>query len=190
MSLTRRQALARAGAGAGAAASAALAWGAPGRALAAPTSDERRKLAQANLTKALTVEQTCVVAYEAIANSGRLSARGTALMRQLLDDDRQHAAQLVAALEAQGVKPPIPPRRATIRGLGAVHDDRGAAQFAIVLEERAVGAYSEAIRNLADPNVLRSVAGAMGTDGQHLVVLRSAAGRDPVPSAFERGIRP
>jgi rubrerythrin len=159
-------------------------------AFAATTDDEKRKLAQAAMTLALKVEQTCVVAYEAIANSGRLSARSTALFRSLLDDDRQHAAQLVTALEGDGVKPPIPPRRATIRGLGAVHDDRGAAQFAIVLEERAVGAYSQAVASLSDPNVLRTVAGAMGTDGQHLVVLRSLAGRVPVPGAFERGIRP
>jgi rubrerythrin len=159
-------------------------------ATAAPTEDEKRKLAQAALTAALRLEQTCVVAYEAIANSGRLSARTTALFRSLLDDDRQHAEQLVTALETQGPKPPIPPRRATIRGLGAVHDDRGAALFAIMLEERAVGAYIEVVRNLSDPNLLRTVAGAMGTDGQHLVVLRTLAGREPVPSAFERGIRP
>jgi rubrerythrin len=157
---------------------------------AAPTDDEKRKRAQAGLTAALKVEQTCVVAYEAIANSGKLSVRGTALMRSLLDDDRQHAAQLVTALEAQGVNPPIPPRRATIRGLKDVHDDDSAARFAIGLEERAVGAYLESIRNLSDPNVIRTSAGAMGTDGQHLVVLRQVTGAVPVPSAFERGVRP
>ena len=181
MRTTRRQAL-----------SAAVAAGlvAAPVARAAPTGDEKRKLAQAALTKALQVEQMCVVAYEAIANSGSLSTRGTALMRSLLDDDRQHAAQLVAALDAQGVTPPIPPRRATIRGLSGVHDERGAARFAIALEERAVGGYSDAVRYLSDANVLRTVAGAMGTDGQHLVVLRALAGQAPVPTAFERGIRP
>ena len=73
------------------------------------------------------------------------------------------------------MKPPIPPRRATIPGLAAVRDDVGAAGFAIALEERAIGAYSAAVRNLSDANVLRTVAGAMGTDGQHLVVLRQLA---------------
>jgi predicted outer membrane protein len=182
---TRRQLLVGA-----AAALVAAPAAAPAAAGAAPTGDDRRKAAETALTQALEIEQTCVVAYEAIANSGRMSVRGTALMRSLLDDDRQHAAQLVTALEAQGVQPPIPPRRATIRGLNAVHDDRGAAGFAIALEERAVGAYSEAVRNLSDANLLRTVAGAMGTDGQHLVVLRLLAGRDPVPGAFERGIHP
>jgi rubrerythrin len=155
---------------------------------AAPTGDEKRKQAQSDLTAALRIEQTCVVAYEAIANSGKLSARATALMRSLLDDDREHATQLVMALEAQGVHPPIPPRRAAIGGLEMVSDEDSAARFAIGLEERAVGAYLKAIRNLSDPNELRTVAGAMGNDGQHLVVLRQAVGETPVPNAFERGV--
>jgi rubrerythrin len=154
------------------------------------SSDDKKKLAEAALAGALQIEQTAVVAYEAIANSGRLSARATAFLRTMLDHDRQHAAQLVTALDTMGVKAPIPPRRATIRGLAAVHDDAAAADFAIALEERAIGAYSVAVRHLSDANVLRTVAGAMGTDGQHLVVLRQLVRRDPVPGAFERGIRP
>jgi rubrerythrin len=156
----------------------------------AASDDAKKKRAEAALASALKVEQTAVVAYEAIANSGRLSGRATMLMRALLDDDRQHAAQLVTALEGLGVKPPIPPRRATIPGLGRVRDDVGAANFAIDLEQRAIGAYGEGVRNLSDANLLRTLAGAMGTDGQHLVVLRQLAGRPPVPGAFERGIRP
>jgi hypothetical protein len=179
---TRRQAIAAA------AAAPVLLTGAP--AFGAAGDDEKRKRAQAALVAALKVEQAAVVAYEAIANSGKLSVRGTALMRSLLDHDRQHAEQLVAALDSQGVTPPIPPRRGTIAGLAGVRDDRRAAGFAIVLEERAVGAYVEAVRNLADPNLLRTIAGAMGTDGQHLVVLREVARRPPVPAAFERGIAP
>jgi rubrerythrin len=163
--------------------------GAPA-ALAAPSADERKKRAQAALVAALKVEQTAVVAYEAIGNSGKLSVRATALMRLLQDHDSQHAAQLVAALDSQGVTPPIPPRRATIPRLAGVHDDAGAAAFAIALELRAIGAYNEVARNLADANLLRTVAGAMGADGQHLVVLRELARRAPVPGAFERGITP
>jgi rubrerythrin len=161
---------------------------APAAALAA-TDDEQRR-AEAALATALRLEQTAVVAYEAIANSGRLSGRVTTLFRAFLDDDRQHAGQLVAALQSMGVKPPIPPRRATIPGLARVRSDVAAADFAIELELRAVGAYLEAVRHLADPNLLRTLAGAMGTDGQHLVVLRKLARRNPVPQAFDRGIRP
>jgi rubrerythrin len=178
---TRRQAIA-------AAALPLLAAAAP-PALAA-TGDEQEQRARAALATALRLEQTAVVAYEAFANSGRLSGRATALLRTLLDDDRQHAQQLVTALEAAGVKPPIPPRRGKVPGLAAVRDDSAAALFAISLEERTIGAYSAAVHDLADANLLRTVAGAMGTDGQHLVVLRRLAGRPPVPGAFERGAHP
>jgi hypothetical protein len=71
-----------------------------------------------------------------------------------------------------------------------VHDDDSAARFGIGLEELAVGAYLRSIHDLSDANVLRTVAGAMGTDGQHLVVLRELSRRPPVPNALERGARP
>ena len=177
MRVTRRHALA------GAAVGLVL----PHEALAALTDDERKKRGQDELVAALEFEQTAVVAYEAIANSGKLSVRATGLLRMLQDHDNQHAQQLVTALGSQGKKPPIPPRRAAIRGLAQVHDDRSAAAFAIDLELRAIGAYNQVVRYLADPNLLRTVAGAMGTDGQHLVVLRQLAHRAPVPGAFERG---
>jgi rubrerythrin len=184
MRWTRRQLIAGA-----AAASPVLAAAAPALAAAATDDDQQQRL-EAALTAALELEQTAVVAYEAFANSGRLTGRASALLRALLEDDRQHAERLVIALEAADVKPPIPPRRGKVPGLGAVRDDRAAARFAIALEERTIGAYSAAVRELADPNLLRIVAGAMGADGQHLVVLRQLAGRTPVPRAFERGRHP
>jgi hypothetical protein len=177
---TRREAIA-------AVAVPALLAAAPG-ALAA--DDAKKQRAEAALTTALRIEQTAVVAYEAIANGGRLSARATALVRELLADNRQHAEQLAMALDAMGVTPPSPPRRADIPGLAAARGDGAAARFAIALEARAIGAYFEAVRDVADANVLRTVAGAMGTDGQHLVVLRQLAHRPPVPGAFERGTHP
>jgi ferritin-like protein len=152
--------------------------------------DAAKQRAEAELIAALRIEQTAVVAYEAIANGGRVSTRTAALMRQLRDDDGQHAEQLRVALDSMGVKPPIPPRRANIPGLAAVRGDAAAARFGIALEARAVGAYLQAVRDVADANVLRIVAGAMGTDGQHLVVLRQLAGKAAVPGAFERGARP
>jgi rubrerythrin len=159
-------------------------------AAAALTKDDKKKRGQAALISALNTEQTAVVAYEAIANGGKVSVRTTALLRMLQDHDNQHAQQLVAALDSQGAKAPIPPRRAAIRGLAGVHDDATAVAFAIDLELRAVGAYNRVVRYVADPNLLRTVAGAMGTDGQHLVVLRQLARRQLVPRAFERGIAP
>ena len=153
----------------------------------APPEDDPKQRAEDALAAALALEQTAVVAYEAIANSGRLSGRATALLRAVLEDDRQHADQLALALDNMGAKPADPPRRAEIPGLSAVRDDAGAVRFAIDLEERTVAAHLAYVPEFTDSNVLRIVMGAMGTDAQHLVVLRQLARSDPVPRAFERG---
>ena len=175
MSTTRRQALA----------GAALLAAAPSAFAKAPP----KEITQATLRAALELEQTAIVAYEAIANTGMLSSRATAALREFQDQDRQHAQQLATALQKLGAKPPIPPRRADIPGLTAVRDERAAARFAITLELRTIAAYSRAVYEVPDSNLVRTMAGAMGTDGQQLVVLRQLLGTEPVPVAFETGAK-
>ena len=176
MTLTRRQALAGA-------AAAGVAAALPGAARA----DDAEDLAKAALIAVLRLEQTALVAYEAIANGGVL----TSVLRGFLEQERQHAAQLEMALQSMGAKPPIPPRRADIPRLdSALHSRGGAARFAIDLEMRTVAAYQDAIRDVHDPNLTRTSSGAMGTDAQQLVVLRRLAGLPPVPRAFETGRKP
>jgi rubrerythrin len=175
--LTRRQALA-----------AAAAAGVTAAALPLPAAaqEDEEELWRDALDAVLRLEQTALVAYEAIANSGIL----TNTLRGFLDQERQHADQLEATLETLGAEPPIPPRRADIARLdSALRSRGGAARFAIALELRTVAAYQEAIEHARDPNVIRTSAGAMGTDAQQLVVLREIAGEAPVPRAFETGRR-
>jgi rubrerythrin len=180
MTTTRRQALA-----AGAALPLLLAT-AP-RAFAASVKDEQKMRYEEALVATLHLEQTAVVAYEAIANSGHLSDPAVVIFRDLLDDEKEHVAQLEIAIEETDAKPPIPPRRAVIEGLAGVRSDTTAARFAIALEEHTIAAYTGTVRDFVDASVLRVVAGAMGTDGQHLVVLREMLGANPVPGAFEQG---
>jgi hypothetical protein len=113
----------------------------------------------------------------------------TGLLRRFLDFERQHIAQLEFAVDALGAELPVAPSRAEIAGLGEATRPPAAADFAIGLELRAIIAYQNAIQYGVDPNVVRTCAGAMGTDAQQLVVLREIAGRPPVPGPFERGIR-
>jgi hypothetical protein len=170
MRATRRQALLAAGA--------TLVVPAVAR---ADAEDDRAK---ASLVAVLRLEQTALVAYEAIANSGVLQD----VLRGFLEQERQHAQQLREALDSMGAKPPIPPRRADIPGLDAATGSRpAAARFAIALERRTVAAYQDALRDLLDANVMRVSAGAMGTDAQQLVVLRQIVGEDPLPHALETG---
>jgi rubrerythrin len=171
---TRREALAGALTGGAALALPALARGA----------DSDDDLAREALSAVLHLEQTALVAYEAIANSAVLKP----MLRLFLEQEQQHADQLALALEDLGASPPAAPRRGEIPALPAALGSRAVAlRFAITLEERTVAGYQQAIRDSVDPVVTRICAGAMGTDAQQLVVLREAAGMAPVPGPFESG---
>ena len=177
---TRRQAL-------GGAALATAATLAPVR--IASAQEDRRKLAAQLLADALRVELTAVVAYEAIANSGRLGERATLLFRQLLDQERQHVEALTKPVEELDGTVPQAPRRADIRGLARVRSDASAVRFATALEERSLRAFSRAMGELRDTNAIRTVATITGAEGGHLVLLRDLAGEPLLASAFEDGSR-
>ena len=51
----------------------------------------------------------------------------------------------------------------------------------------AVAAYYDAHRKLIAAGLLQTAASIMANEGQHLVVLRQAAGQAPVPNALETG---
>jgi hypothetical protein len=174
MRATRRQALATV-------AAAGVAAALP----AAARADAEEDTAAGRLVAALGVKLTTEVAYEAIANAGVL----TNLLRRFLDFEREHIAQLELAVDALGADPPVAPSRAEIAGLELATGTRSAAGFAIGLELRAIIAYQNAIQTGLDPNVIRTCAGAMGTDAQQLVVLREITGVPAVPGPFETGIR-
>jgi hypothetical protein len=163
---------------------------ATGAVLAVPAvalADAEQDRAKASLVAVLRLEQTALVAYEAIANSGLLKE----VLRGFLEQERQHAAQLQSAIEGMGGKPPIPPRRTDIQELeAALRSRRAAARFAAGLEMRTIAAYQNAVRDLTDSNVTRVSAGAMGTDAQQLVILRQILGEDPLPHALETGRNP
>jgi hypothetical protein len=171
---TRRQALAGALAG--------------GAALALPplarAADSDEELARAAFADVMHLEQTALVAYEAIANSGVLEP----MLELFLEQEQQHAGQLALALDDLGGQAPAAPKRGDIPALQAALGSRAVAlRFAITLEERTIAAYQQAIRRSPDAVITRISAGAMGTDAQQLVVLRETAGMPAVPGPFEAG---
>jgi uncharacterized membrane protein len=72
-------------------------------------------------------------------------------------------------------------------GLGDARSQADIANLAIELEMAAVAAYLDAQRKLIDAKLLQTGASIMANEAQHLVVLRQAVKRDPVPNAFETG---
>jgi hypothetical protein len=174
VSATRRQVLAGALASG---ASVAL----PALARAAEPDED---LAREAFTEVMHLEQTALVAYEAIANSGVLKP----MLRLFLEQEQQHADQLALALDDLGAAPPSAPKRGDIPALQAALGSRSVAlRFAATLEERTIAAYQRAIRYSPDAVITRISAGAMGADAQQLAVLREAAGVAPAPSPFELG---
>lgn len=176
MRATRRHVLA-------AAAAAPLAAATPARA-----EDPDRERAKRAVRSALSAEQATAVAFEAIANSDRLGDENVETMRVLLDHAKAHVTALEDLYERQtGEDPPLAPTRTKIPGLDALSGERQALRLAARLEGEAIARYLDAIRLYRNPTMLRLIAGAMGTDAQHLVLLRALLGEPPVPAPFERG---
>ena len=176
MRATRRQVLAAAGA-------ASLAAAPPARA-----ADPDRERAIRAAGAAAAGEQRAAVALEAIANSDVLGEENVETLRVLLGHTRAHVRVLEKLFEAQtGQDRPLPPTRTQIAGLDDLGGEREALRLALRLEQEAIAAHLDAIRLYRNPAMLRLIAGAMGTDAQHLVMLRALLGDEPVPAPFERG---
>ena len=139
------------------------------------------------LEEAIGLEQTAVVAYDTAAGSGLLDEATTRVVQVFRDQEREHADGLTTALEALGGSAPEPPTADSIEGLGGLRGQEDVVNFAIELETMAVAAYYDAHQKLRDPMLLQTGASIMANEGQHLVVLRQAVGRNPVPNAFETG---
>lgn len=176
MRATRRQLLVAAGA-------APLAAAVPARA-----ADPDRERAERAVRTAVAGEQTTAVAFEAIANSDVLGEDHVETMRVLLDHAKAHVSALEDLFKAQtGDDPPLAPTRTTIDGLDNLRGDGAALRLALRLQQQAIAAHLDAIRLYRNPSMLRLIAGAMGTDAQHLVLLRTLLGQAAVPAPFERG---
>jgi ferritin-like protein len=176
---TRRQALAGG-------AAAALTAAAPAR--AASADDERRDRERRAVSDAVAAEQATAVAFEAIANGDFLDEHQAGTMRILLDQAKAHATGLADLFEkTTGEDAPLPPRRTEIPDLSRVHTGGGALRLAERISAAAIATHLDAIRLTRNSAVLKLIAGAMGTDAQHLVMLRQLLGQDPAPAPFERG---
>ena len=174
--LTRREA-----AGATLAA-AALALGAP----TVRAADDEAEAEEA-LKNLITRERAAVVAYEALAAADFLDTPSATLFRTLRDHEQEHADALLAVLEERGEQPPEPPTREDVDDLAAVSSQADALDLAGRVEEELIGAYVAAVELFEGASLLETVGEILGSEGQHLVIVRERAGDDPVPRAFERG---
>ena len=154
----------------------------------ARAADPERERAKRAVRTAVSGEQATAVAFEAIVNSDVLEEEHVETMRVLLDHAKVHVAALEELYEKQtGEDPPLAPTRTTIDGLDDLRGERDALVLALRLEQEAIAAHLDAIRLYRSPAMLRLIAGVLGSNAQHLVILRTLLGQRPVPEPFERG---
>jgi hypothetical protein len=133
------------------------------------------------VTAAIDLEQRAAAAYDSVATGGKLPPGLARLARHLRDQEEEHADGLARALRGLGgrrpARPEPPPTPPGGRAFGA---------YALALEERLIAAYYDAMPRLR-PGLRQPLGSVMACEAQHLVVLREALGRDPLPAAFETG---
>lgn len=144
------------------------------------------------VAQALGLEQIAVFAYGQALASDLLRGPVRQVARDFRAHEQEHVAALQTALEGLGGRAPDKPNSVSdvddvVKGLGEVRSQSDVVAFAIELETAAVAAYYDATMKLRDASLLQTGAQIMANEGQHLVVLRQAADRKPVPDAFETG---
>ena len=145
----------------------------------------------ANLT---AHEQAGAVTYRHGIGTGALDPDAEKTFRLLESQEQEHADALVAAVRAAGGRPPAPPPPAGVRlgprRLTALRTQTALLAFALEGEADAVHAYWRGLKELSERKRVELAAQVMANRGQHLVLLRQALGRPPVPLAFETGRAP
>ena len=144
------------------------------------------------LARAIGLEQVTVLAYDTAIEGGLLSPALLEVARTLRAHEQAHADTLTTALtDLGGTPPPAPQGVADVdkvaKGLSDAKTQADVVTFAIELETAVVAAYLDAHRELVEAKLLQTGASIMASEGQHLVVLRQAADRAPVPRAFATG---
>jgi rubrerythrin len=139
------------------------------------------------LASAIRLENTAVAAYAAAVKSGVLTPQFRRTAALFGRQEAEHAAALTAALKGLGGTAPAGTDVKLLAPVQRARSQTQVAQFAIQLETMAVAAYYDAAKKLRQVRLLQTPTQIMANEGQHLVVLRQALGRDPVPHAFETG---
>jgi len=139
------------------------------------------------LTGAVMLEHQAAATYDAIVKATR-DARLSGLAHAFGAHAQEHADAFASILLQREIAPPPPPRSAAIKRANRLSDG-AAIELAISLEGAAVRFYYDAMRNIEDGGLVKIGAATMANHGQHLALLRGAANREPVPTAFEAGGR-
>jgi rubrerythrin len=152
----------------------------------------------AALTHAIELEQAAAYVYDAGVKSGLLDAELAGVAGNLRDHEQAHADALAVLLEALGGHPPAAPDTpeaadARLAALGLETSLRELADapafltLALALEQRQAAHYTAAVARIGDIRLIQTVGSILAAEGQHLVVIRGALERAPIPTPLESG---
>jgi hypothetical protein len=90
---------------------------------------------------------------------------------------------------------PAPPRGiaavdAVVPGFGQARTEGELLSLLAELEQVSVYSYYLGAQQLTDQKLVQTATAVLGDESQHLVLLRMALGRDPIPNAMEVGAPP
>jgi rubrerythrin len=130
---------------------------------------------------ALGLEQLESAFYKAASKAG-LSGTAAALAKSFGGHEDQHAQALSQLLNQLGGKPaPAPTAKFGLT------DQASFLRIAVALEDLGVAAYNGALPLVKTPDILSALGSIANVEARHSAALRSLAGRDPAPTAFDKG---
>jgi Ferritin-like domain len=136
---------------------------------------------------ALSLEQLEAAFYKAaLANAG-LSGPAQNFAKVFGLQEAQHVKTLSDLISALGSKPAAPPKFKF-----GLTDQASFLNLAVQLEDTGVGAYNGAISNprLSTPEIISALGSIVQTEGRHSATIRTVAGKDPAPNAFDKPLPP
>jgi hypothetical protein len=134
------------------------------------------------LNRLLDLERRTVAAYTAGIPLLLHPAAKTA--KQFLDEELQHAGELLALIKAAGG---VAVARRASYDLGHARTPADVLSLLHELERTQIVAYLAAIPRLAPGPLRAATASILTSDAQHVAILRLAQGEPPAPSAFVTG---
>ena len=130
----------------------------------------------------LGIEQHTIAAYT--AGIPLLRRPATKAAKQFLGQELAHAQSLTELIKQAGGKAAKP---SASYELGHPATEPQVLALLEALEGRQLAAYVQMIPQLSPGHLRSAVAAIFANDAQHLAVLRTELGQDPVPTAFVSG---
>lgn len=142
--------------------------------------------------RALVVtEQATELAYRLAAGAVGLDRRTRTLLELIHSHERAHLHEMITDLQQVSTEqvPALRPAQlfGPALGLARARGAQAALGFAAALEAGVMRFQLSVLGKLQDARTLQSLGSVLGSEAQHLVLLREALGREPLPAALETG---